>query len=252
MKLKTLYELAKKKTILLVEDDISLLTQMKEILEEIYINVEVATNGKEGYEKYLDAIKEDKNYYDLIITDIQMPKMNGIELVKAIYEQNPDQIITVISAHTDREYLIDLINIGVFRFIIKPLEYDQLIETLYKAFKSLNLSDAISNDQASEKEKIFLNNDYIWDRKNNLLYSDTNENIKLSKKERAFLKLLLNSSKKIFSHDEIISIVWENEQEDVNKEKVKFLVNRIRKKLPQNTLESIYGLGYRIPTKNLP
>ena len=94
----SLEKYAKDISILFVEDDKSIAKEMELLLNEIFVNIEVAYNGIEALEKYNSFYKQNNQYFDLIITDIQMPKMNGIELIKDIYKQNPNQKIIVLSA----------------------------------------------------------------------------------------------------------------------------------------------------------
>ena len=70
--------------------------------------------------------------YEIIITDINMPKINGVEMVRAIRRKDQHQMIIVISAHDEPHYLIDLINDGVQRFLSKPIDLTELISILYE------------------------------------------------------------------------------------------------------------------------
>ena len=82
-------------SILFVEDDLSIRTEIKELLEEIFSIVYVAVDGKDGLEKYLDFYKKNSVYFDLVLSDIQMPNMDGIELIKAIYKENSNQKVAI-------------------------------------------------------------------------------------------------------------------------------------------------------------
>jgi CheY-like chemotaxis protein len=118
-------------TILYVEDDLDLQTSTKEFFEVLFNSVTVASNGQEALEYY------EKKSYDLIISDIKMPLMDGIELTKKIKEINPQQCIIITSAYNDTEYLVTFLNLNIRQFLHKPIDIDNMIETLYYASKSI-------------------------------------------------------------------------------------------------------------------
>jgi len=139
--LKNLLEKSKYVDVLYVEDDPDIRNETKEVLSDIFLKVDAEKDGVEGLQQYIDYHKDNHKYYDLVISDIKMPNKNGISLCNDIFEVNSSQIIIIISAHNDSEYLIDLINLGVSYFIQKPLE-------LNNAFK---VFDATSNIIYSSK-----------------------------------------------------------------------------------------------------
>ena len=117
--------------ILYVEDDIELQTQTQEFFDVLFKKTSVASNGEEA----LDMYKE--NSYDLVISDVKMPKMDGIELSSKIRELNPNQCIIIVSAYNDPEYLLKFINMNIRYFMQKPVEVDNMLETLYYTAKSI-------------------------------------------------------------------------------------------------------------------
>jgi len=121
---KTLQNIAADIRLLYVEDDDNVRRSIHETLSFFFKNIDLAINGAEGLELYK------KNSYDLVLSDIQMPKMNGIEMTRRIKEINNQQMIMIISAHDEADYLMQLINLGVHSFVLKPVEIEKLIETL--------------------------------------------------------------------------------------------------------------------------
>jgi YesN/AraC family two-component response regulator len=112
--------------LLYVEDDRDVLSQTKLILDDFVKEVIVATNGNEA----LEILKN--RYVDIIVADINMPKMNGIDMIKAIKQNMNLEIPTIITtAHTDTEYLLDAINLKVDGYIVKPINIKDLINTIY-------------------------------------------------------------------------------------------------------------------------
>ena len=124
--------------VLYVEDDKILLKTTKELLNNYFHYIDTALNGEEGLAKYLEYNKTNNRYYDLVITDINMPKLNGIEMSKEMMKHNPLQSIIITTAHNEPEYLLDAIGTGVNGFISKPLSSKHLIKTLHKVSQSIS------------------------------------------------------------------------------------------------------------------
>lgn len=125
-----LNEVVGKFTVLYVEDDITLAQKTKKLFDELFAKVDVAYNGVEALEKYDQFFLENEKNYDIIISDIRMPQMDGVELSKEIRKINEDQEIIIISAHNESDILQSLINIGIRHFIHKPIRFDELITVL--------------------------------------------------------------------------------------------------------------------------
>ena len=242
----SLEKYAKDISILFVEDDKSIAKEMELLLSEIFVDIKVAYNGIEALEKYNSFYKQNNQYFDLIITDIQMPKMGGIELIKHIYKENPNQKIIVLSAYNESVYLMELVNLGIYRFILKPSNYDNFFEIIFKISKEIYME---KNKNTEEKEIfIKLADDLIWNKELKQLYLN-NELFKFTKKEFLLLDLLLKTPEKIFVNEEIISYIWE-EESDKNPDisNLKNLISRLRSKIPTLKIENIYGFGYKIVT----
>jgi putative two-component system response regulator len=132
------YEHSKNLNILYVEDNAKLLEETYDILEDYFSHVQTAVNGKEALQQYQNYFNKYNKFYDLVITDINMPKMDGIALIKEIHKIYNEQNIIVISAYNESERLIDLIHIGITNFIMKPLASEQFTNLLYKTCKQVS------------------------------------------------------------------------------------------------------------------
>jgi len=117
--------------VLYAEDDLELQLQTKEFFEVLFKSVTVAKDGAEAL-----AIYEQKDF-DIVLTDIKMPTMDGIELTTRIRKQNKEQCIIVISAYNESEYLMKFINLNIKQFIQKPIDVENMLETLYQTSKAL-------------------------------------------------------------------------------------------------------------------
>ena len=136
--IKVLRENCKDLTLLYVEDDKELSLRTTEVFKNLFKSVDVAYDGQEGLDVYMEYLSKNGSPYDLIITDINMPRMNGIELCKAILKQTQHQYIVIISAHNESAYLFEAIDMGISSFISKPISQGSLMQALSKAAKSIN------------------------------------------------------------------------------------------------------------------
>ena len=242
----SLEKYAKDISILFVEDDEGISKKMELLLYEIFSKIKVAFDGKEALEEYCNYYKTNNEYPDLIITDIQMPNMDGIELIKHIYKENPNQKIIVLSAHNESEYLMELVNLGIYRFILKPMDYDNFFEIIFKISKEIYMEKY----KVSDKKEIFikLNEDLVWNKELKQLYLNDNL-LKLTKKEFLLVELLIKIPEKIFVNEEIISYIWKDEfDSNPDISNLKNLISRLRSKIPALRIENIYGFGYKIVT----
>jgi len=136
--IKLMLEYTKSLHVLYVENDLSLQKSTRELFSNYFKSVDVAINGQEGLEKYLAFKKDNDIYYDLIITDINMPKLNGIEMSEKILAINSIQSIIIITAHNENEYLSRAIELEVNGFISKPMDNVRLIQIFYKTAQAIS------------------------------------------------------------------------------------------------------------------
>ncbi len=123
---------AKGLSVLYVEDDHDIQTEYVHFLQRFFEDITYCNNGQEG----LEATERKK--FDLIISDIEMPYVNGIEMVQRIKQVSPGQKVILISAHKDSEVLYQSISLQVDGYLFKPLERSVTIELLYKVVLMIN------------------------------------------------------------------------------------------------------------------
>lgn len=111
-------------SVLYVEDEESLRKKTFDLLKKIFEDVEVAEDGEEGLNKY------NKKKHDIVITDILMPKMDGLTMIKNITKNNKDQKIIVYSAYTEQIFLDEATKYGVKNYMYKPVEINRFIDVL--------------------------------------------------------------------------------------------------------------------------
>jgi len=239
---KELIKYTKSLNILFVEDHDELRENTADILSSFFKNVVTAEDGKKALEIYLDYSKNDINYFDIILSDIQMPQLNGVELTKKVYEINPKQIVIILSAYDESKYLLPLVNLGIEQFIKKPIDYQELLSVLLNASKKITQPSKKNSD--IDYINIQIDRNFTFNKEDSSLF-DKNQNIYLTKYEIIFLQLLTSSVGKIYSNEDIVEN-YNSKNESIDPQNIRKLVSKLRKKLPENTLESIYGIGYKI------
>lgn len=137
-----LREVAKGIKVLYVEDDPNIRKEYFSFLSRFFDAVECREDGESG----LNAALEKK--YDLILSDIQMPRMSGLEMIEKIKEHYPNQATILISAHKDSDILHQSVKIGVDGYLFKPLERNQTIELLHKTVSKIQMEYENSNYKA--------------------------------------------------------------------------------------------------------
>ncbi|NIA11876.1 MAG: response regulator [Nitrospiraceae bacterium] len=132
MSIKKLRDIARDISVLYVEDEDELRRGVVLYLKKLFGVVKDAPNGEDAFEIFKNES------IDIVIIDIRMPKMDGLELAKRIKEIKPEQEIAVISAYTEYEYFINFIELGVSGYIIKPIDYNQLNSVIYKMAEKIS------------------------------------------------------------------------------------------------------------------
>ena len=222
-------------TLLYAEDDPQSRKNYAFVLEEYFSEVYLAEDGREA----LDLYHEKKP--DVLLLDISMPFINGLDVAKFVRTTNKDIPIIMLTAHAEQEKLLTAIPLGLSQYLLKPINDRSLIEAVVKTIQEIQNRDIIT-----------MGENLLWNKTNaNLLYDE--ENIKLTKKEHKLVAFLIRSLGEYFTHDTLILEVWDDEIPDVSHDnKLQQLVYRLNKKI--NTvinrdilfIENSYALGYRI------
>ena len=119
--------------ILVIDDEQSIRNSLKEVLEYEKYEVDLATEGREALEMF------EKNQYDVVLCDIKMPKMDGVEVLEEIYRQTTDIPIIMISGHGNIDTAVESIKKGAYDFIEKPLDLNRLLITIKNALEKGSL-----------------------------------------------------------------------------------------------------------------
>ncbi len=122
--------------VLYVEDDEQLQIETTQLFSNFFENITPASNGQRGLELYQEAISRQEPF-DIVISDIHMPVMNGIEMLRQIKKISREQAAIVVSAHDDSDYLMEIINLGIDQFILKPLSLQNFLGVLQRVHHDL-------------------------------------------------------------------------------------------------------------------
>jgi DNA-binding response OmpR family regulator len=216
--------------VLYVEDNEEARVQTIKLLENYFNNIDVAENGQDGFKMFQE------NKYHIVFTDLNMPVMDGITMIEEIRKNDKKTPIVVLSAHDDTEYFLKTIHSGIDGYILKPYEFNQINDTINKVLQK------VSSERAPS-EKIRLNANFVWDKKNNILLKD-GDVIKLTKNEVKLFTLLTTNKHSTFESEDIENYIFNDEIS--NNRRIRNLMSRLNKKLGTTLVESIYGVGYKI------
>jgi DNA-binding response OmpR family regulator len=222
--------LKNKINVLYVEDNEEARVQTIKLLENYFNNIDVAENGQDGFKMFQE------NKYHIVFTDLNMPVMDGITMIEEIRKNDKKTPIVVLSAHDDTEYFLKTIHSGIDGYILKPYEFNQINDTINKVLQK------VSSERAPS-EKIRLNTNFVWDKKNNILLKD-GDVIKLTKNEVKLFTLLTTNKHSTFESEDIENYIFNDEIS--NNRRIRNLMSRLNKKLGTTLVESIYGVGYKI------
>ena len=220
-------------SILIAEDEKELLNSMVEYLELFFENVYRAEDGLTAYEIY----KKEKP--DIIISDINMPRLDGLSMIEKIRQKDLETKIIITSAHSDKEKLMQAIGLHLIKYLIKPVQSDKLKELL------LLLVDELRQ----KRDRVYLKEAFYWDKTTNKLFHEEDE-VSLKPKEQKVLELLCSRVNQSISAIDIYNFLYDDQPErDFSSDAITSLMKRIRQKLPKETIKSSYGVGYILQTK---
>ncbi|MCT7615424.1 response regulator transcription factor [Aliarcobacter butzleri] len=218
-------DILKNLKILIVEDEKRLAQLLKEAISDSFFKVIIAKDGIEGIKKY-KSFKP-----DIIITDIMMPQLDGLDMTIKIKEIDSNIPIIVLSAHSEKEKLLKAIDVGINKYFIKPFDPDELIEHIKKLAPKI------------EKQKISLLKDtFIFDNNNFSLYKNELL-INLTKREKEFIYLLIKNKNSLVKKEDIKTLLW---NEDVSDERLRTFIKRLRLKTSKDLVENVSSQGYLI------
>jgi DNA-binding response OmpR family regulator len=201
-----------------------------EFLSHIFHRVYRAHDGEAAWELY----KEHRP--DIVLLDIKMPKMSGLQIAEKIREHDPETRIIIATAYTDETHLLQAVELGLTRFLSKPFNRNDFKAALDKAVREVIKTCSVDLGEGCS-----------WDRKQNRL-TRFDQEVSLTSKERTLLSLLSSHPGQTVTFSTIELSLWPDTYDGTDiVPRIKALVKRLRKKLPEGCIKNVYGEGYRIP-----
>jgi DNA-binding response OmpR family regulator len=220
-------------SILIAEDEKQLLNSMLEYLELFFEKVYTAEDGQTAYEIY----KKEKP--DIIISDINMPYLDGLTMIEKIRKKDLQTKIIITTAHSEKEKLMQAIELHLVKYLVKPVQSDKLKELLLSLVEELR----------QKRNHIYLKEKFYWDKIKKKLFHEEDE-VSLKPKEQKVLELLCSRTNQSISAIDIYNYLYEDQPErDFSSNAITSLMKRIRQKLPKETIKSAYGVGYLLQTE---
>lgn len=223
--------------ILLVEDDISIQEMVETYLVKEGFQVTIASDGEEGVNAFL------KGSFDLIILDIMMPKLDGLEVVRIIREKSAVPILMMSAKDTDVDKAVGL-GLGADDYICKPFSMIELAARVKAGIRrSTKYSAVESKDEAIQIGDLII--DPI-----NFTVEKKGRQLKLTLKEFEILKLFMKNQNRVFTKAQIYTLVW-NEEYYGDDNVINVHMRRLREKIesdPSNPeyIKTLWGIGYKL------
>lgn len=219
----------KKLSVLFAEDDDIMRGQVTETLRIFFGKIFIAKDGIEA----LEIFKSEKP--DIILSDIRMPKMDGIQLIEKIRDQNQIIPIIILTSYSDQKTLFKAANSSIDGYILKPLELNNFLETF----------DKVLRRKKSIRKFFTFCDGLIYNLLSDELYKN-GEPINLGKKEKDLLRLFIDNYDRTLTKEEIIENIWG--YEEITESALKNLLNRLRTKIGFDIILSIKGRGWKLET----
>lgn len=258
-----------KSRILVVDDEVMIRNSLEEILRLEGYEVMAAESG----EAALDLIQQE--HFDLVLLDLKMPGMDGIDVIKAITRISQDTRVILLTGHGSMESAIDALRLGAQDYILKPATSSEilssvahglakraeqqhrrmLLEQLDASLQRLKESEGFETSLSSDIQTITLDNGVIVDLARREIWRG-NVRISLTPTEGKLMKVLIEHRGQVLSHRELVLMVQGYETTDWEAPEVlRPLVSRLRRKLAvfpngENWITNVRGTGYVFEVKD--
>jgi len=213
-------------SILYAEDDEKVKANISKILSLIFQEVHVASNGEEAFELFKN------NNIHIIITDYEMPILDGYEFIKKVRDISQSIPVVILSSHTQKEKLMKCIPLKLVEYLEKPIIYEKLLETLKICLKEIS---------TNHSSKISLTETIFYDYGLKHLFVDEKK-VKLTTLEIKTLEYLLSKKNSLVSNEELAYCLYKDEEYSENA--IKNIIYKLRKKLKKELIQNHKDFGY--------
>jgi len=217
-------------TLLYAEDEELTQGLYQQYFSHYFKAIYLAKDGQQALELY------ETKKPDVVILDINMPKVNGLSVCKKIRQYDKNTKIILLTARSDKEALVEAIELGLTCYLEKPITRSQLKDALKKLIDSEYQENTI---------ELWIDNSqkYTWHPLKHVL-SCNGESIHLTKKEILLLSLLVKSNGRTVTYEKIYQSLWLDEDMGFSVAAIKTLLKGLRTKLPPDAIKNSYGVGY--------
>jgi len=215
-------------TLLFVEDESMIRRIAVAFLRPYFLEIYEAKDGIEALELY------EIHKPDLIITDIEMPNMDGLTLCKKIREVDKNTPIVITTAYTNTEYLLEAVSLNLIKYLIKPIEEEPLFESLRFCFEHI---------EEKNPSIIKISKTHTFDLLNHTLI-ENGKVVLLTQSQYKLLSILIKNQGRIVSYEEIENHVWFDKV--MSSDALRSLVRDVRKLIGKESIANISKYGYRI------
>ncbi|MGM0622889.1 MAG: response regulator transcription factor [Campylobacterota bacterium] len=217
--------------VLYAEDNASVAQNTAKTLQLLQMQVDCVADGEDALQSY------SKHLHDLIITDLKMPHLDGLQIIKEIRKHSITVPIVVLTSHSSSEYLLECANLNIQAYLLKPISLGQLQTALQKVQTYLAFTKLFDDTDLGEGLYFSAHNATVK-AANGTVY-------RLNKKEKSLLELLLVHRDRVVSYEEIEQTVWHEHWEVMTSYALRSVIKNLRKKVGKERIVNISSLGYR-------
>ncbi len=222
--------------LLIVEDEEDLADALVRGLRREGYAVDIAINGQEGWEL------ADINDYDILLLDLNLPDIDGIEICQRLRKSHPHLLILMLTARSTAHQRITGLDVGADDYLIKPFDFGELVARIR----------ALLRRDMRGRDPILRYQDITLDPSSRVAWKGT-QRLELTKKEFGVLEYLLHHLTEVVTQEDLLEHVWDM-RSDAFTTTVRVHITSLRRKLgDMNTyIETVVGSGYRLGTPTLP
>lgn len=228
----------KKLTLLYIEDDAEIQGYLAEFMGRYTSHLHLAQSAEQGqkiYEQYKP---------DIILLDINLPGKNGIEFARTLRESDLSTRIIITTAYTDQEFLLVAVELGLTRYLIKPVTSDELLYALNKATDELsNMKEPREKKSTVETPLINLGRGFTYNRDKKSLLKD-NFVVPLRRKEMKLLEFFIANRNKIVTYESLEYEVWVDTL--MSRDAIRAQIRNLRKKIYADLISNVTAIGYQL------
>lgn len=218
-------------TVLYVEDDADVRRYITEFLKRYCKEVYACDNSEEGMIIY------QKVHPDILLLDINLPGMSGIDFATKVREKDKKTRILISTAYTDKAFMLRAIELGLTRYLVKPVTSDELFSAFEKCLEELQAD-----------EKVDLGEGVVYRKAATAIFKDGRE-ISLRKKEAEILEFFISCEGEVIRYDILENSIWADGV--MTRDAIRSQIRNIRKKIEVDLFENISGIGYKFQRKSL-